>query len=81
SAVEGVYGKTKRLPATVPPIAGDAARDPATHEAYAYTPARDSHYTLCATFESADNDALGDDFWKHPAGRRCFSLDATQSPG
>lgn len=80
-AIEDAYAKTKRLPATLPYVAGDAARDPVTHEAYAYTPALGSHYTLCATFDTADNGERGETFWKHPAGRQCFALDATQTPG
>lgn len=81
SAVEDAYSKTKRLPAAIPHVAGDSARDPVTREIYAYEPARGSQYTLCATFQTVDNGEPGSEFWKHPAGRQCFALDATQPPG
>jgi hypothetical protein len=55
-------------------------RDPVTDEPYAYRVLDPRRYELCATFErkSRDDEAgmrpAPGDFWRHPAGRTCYSL-------
>ncbi|HLY02413.1 MAG TPA: hypothetical protein VKR56_07930 [Candidatus Cybelea sp.] len=55
--------------------------DPVSGKPYDYRRLGNSHYQLCATFdlptppsEPADPDVTT--FWRHPAGRFCYTLDA-----
>ena len=63
-----------------------STRDPATGVPYEYATVDASHFQLCATFESSDSlvsrlDPRGvSGFWKHPAGRACFTLRARENP-
>lgn len=61
--------------------------DPETGAEYEYRIIDPTHYELCATFARATPEkdlaapmAYGTsaEFWKHPAGRHCYTLDAEQ---
>jgi hypothetical protein len=62
--------------------AGFPIRDPKTHELYGYRIIDETHYELCATFETPRNEKTGERpfFWNHPAGRACFTLNALENP-
>ena len=55
--------------------------DPETGKRYEYMSKNDNEYELCATF-AADGDQstppFAGEFWAHPKGRACFSLDKTK---
>jgi hypothetical protein len=56
--------------------------DPITQTPYEYVPGQGSQFQLCATFakESPTQDSNtypASEFWTHPAGHHCFTLDAT----
>jgi hypothetical protein len=53
--------------------------DPESQQPYEYRAIDAGHYELCATF-SARSREPSNDFWFHEAGRRCFSLEADQTP-
>lgn len=68
--------------------------DPRTGDPYGYRATGEKTYELCATFELEDvaDEALakprspypypeGTDFWRHGAGRVCFSFEAQTIPG
>lgn len=71
------------LPATCPQGTSYYAhckQDPETGVPYAYQPEpTGTKYRLCATFASP-SEQRPDDPWAHPAGRKCFSLDASREP-
>ncbi|HEV2324330.1 MAG TPA: DUF5671 domain-containing protein [Terracidiphilus sp.] len=79
-----------QLPASLDQLPGTTYADPVTHAAFEYRPEQGSRYQLCAVF--ADSSSREDENqlprvepnpWTHPAGRYCFSLDAsafTQAP-
>ncbi len=77
----------KALPHDLGEISGAVISDPITRTPYDYRVGEGTKYELCATFSAASGhgDATTNpDAWSHPAGRHCFSLDATQpaqSPG
>ena len=50
--------------------------DPVTGEKYKYDPVdpEEFQYRLCAEFARASKDSTRPDFWRHEAGRNCFSL-------
>lgn len=59
------------------PVGAQGANDPASHQPYAYVPLRGSHYRLCAQFDTDTRGAAGNTFWQHPAGSKCYTIDAT----
>lgn len=71
-----------QLPASLDQISGRAQYDPITQKPYEYHPKEGSLYELCAAFTRASEPAVnpGTDPWNHPAGRHCFSMDATAMP-
>lgn len=79
-----------KLPATLEQLPGTTYSDPVTHAAFEYRPEQGSQYQLCAVFSASssreDENQLQNvepNPWTHPAGRYCFSLDAsvfTQAP-
>lgn len=66
-------------------------KDPRTAKPYEYSATATSTYQLCASFET-DSDAElartlaqrpdieGQDFWKHPIGRKCYELEVRINP-
>ena len=81
--------KGRPLPASLGALAADPdspalhLRDPVTQRPYEYRLLDPQHYELCATFMTVDSlgtagapgEAAG--FWKHPAGRTCYTLEAS----
>ena len=49
---------------------GSSRTDPTTNRPYEYTRTGKKSFTLCATFDTADNSRT--DGFNHPAGRACF---------
>jgi hypothetical protein len=79
------YQQHKELPPTVEALARDrggvtlSTRDPETGAPYEYRAIAGRQYELCATFarQSAEGRPLPvANFWAHPAGRQCFTLEA-----
>ncbi len=80
------------LPATLgelaaePRVAIEAVGDPVTGAAYEYRPAGGRAYELCATFDAASEARRAPErgaapgYWRHPAGRHCFALEARREP-
>lgn len=77
SFVNEDYRKDKQVPKTIPQSAGTGL-DPATKKRYGYVLLGGSRYRLCATFETVNTGEPGEEFWKHPAGETCFTLDAAK---
>ena len=92
-AIRQYYAAHKKLPASmfaanVQP--GDQT-DPQTGLPYEYRVADSRHFELCATFQtdqsktpkqaSYDYRQQGLPFWRHTAGRQCFSLAAKDAGG
>lgn len=89
--VQGYYQQNEALPATLDVVGqgyvGVAPYDPLTGAAYEYALGEGSLFSLCAVFETDDAArAITPEFypspvpnvnWTHPAGRYCFTLDAT----
>ncbi len=70
-----------QLPDHLDELPGAAFADPITRVAYEYHVKEGSHYELCAIFAlpSPKNDSSpGERTWSHPAGRHCFTIDASQ---
>ena len=81
--------KGRALPASLGALAADPdspalrLRDPVTQKPYEYRWIDARHYELCAIFATVDSlgneggrgEAAG--FWKHPAERTCYTLEAT----
>ena len=64
---------------------GISLRDPVTREPYAYRTLDSLSYELCATFDSADSLTSApygevSEYWKHPAGRTCFTGHVPKRP-
>jgi hypothetical protein len=61
-----------------------ALRDPVSETPYEYRRLDERRYELCATFERATDTETArtrspyGDFWRHPAGRACFTLTVPQ---
>ncbi len=61
-------------------------RDPVTGAPYEYRVLEPRHYELCATFErkSSEDEARArgvyGDFWRHPAGRACYTIVVPEKP-
>lgn len=70
--INGDYGETgKSLPKTY----GDTEQ--VTDIRYEYRRIDAHRYELCATFEVPTPQSVGEaTFWRHPAGRYCYRLDA-----
>lgn len=76
----------RALPATLAELAARPAapasqnfRDPVTHDFYGYRVVDSTTVELCATFATEDSLVSPDGgesslFWKHPPGRKCFTL-------
>jgi len=82
--INGRWNKDHKLPEHLDEFADAALADPVTREAYEYHVKEGSRYELCATFELAsreNNLTKRPEMWAHPAGRHCFSIDATQMTG
>ncbi|HKQ57089.1 MAG TPA: DUF5671 domain-containing protein [Candidatus Eisenbacteria bacterium] len=68
-------------------IASETMLDPVTSRPYEYRTLDSLGYELCAEFEAADlgrpplrrnrPTPSGSEFWRHPAGRKCFHLEVT----
>jgi hypothetical protein len=83
-AVNAYWTRNARLPATLSellqsPKTDAERRDPLTSQPYAFAVIGGKTYELCADFQmdsrEESNPYLGR-FWSHPAGHRCFRLDA-----
>ena len=64
-------------------VGGDNSRtlDPETKRPYDYVPVEGTRYQLCAAFARSNGDEIPTPlFWRHEAGRTCFTFDAQQSP-
>ena len=54
---------------------GGHTADPESGASYEYDAQQDGRYQLCAVFnEATEADAVFNEFWKHGAGRTCFTL-------
>jgi hypothetical protein len=54
---------------------GGHRTDPESGANYEYHAQQDGRYQLCADFnEATEPDAVFDEFWRHGAGRTCFTL-------
>lgn len=83
SAIDLYWRREGKLPAsldalaTVPNASFRSTMDPATSAPYSYRTIDESRYEMCAAFETENADGEYDNrFWAHPAGRKCFELDA-----
>ncbi|MBV8816842.1 MAG: hypothetical protein JO022_00720 [Acidobacteriaceae bacterium] len=88
----GMYGRhqrslnpqTQALPPRLSDAVGvDATRrvDPASGRPYEYIPLEGTRYQLCAAFAVTNADEVpAPIFWRHEAGRTCFTFDAKESP-
>ena len=61
--------------------------DPETLTPYDYKLINEVQYELCAVFTTSSRESLNrpqpgtsTNFWEHPPGRHCFTLDATHPP-
>lgn len=71
----------KQLPAELTELQKRRFADPMTKQPPLYTAKSGSFYSLCATFTAAgpkEDYAAGFAFWNHPAGNKCFDLDAAE---
>jgi hypothetical protein len=71
------------LPATIQDLQATTGRavgiiDPVNGQVYEYAPSQGSAYRLCATFSLPRETDLPAQ-WRHPAGRACFTLDASDN--
>ncbi len=86
NAVSSYRMQTGRLPVTLaemaalPGLGQSDSRDPQTHAPYEYTLVDSVRFELCATFTAADSigpwSTTVSDFWRHDAGRACFTFTA-----
>jgi len=69
-----------QLPSELTDLQKKRFADPLTGKAPQYTGKSANVYSLCATFAAdGPNDYPGNfSFWKHPAGTKCFDLDAAE---
>jgi hypothetical protein len=71
----------KQLPAELTELQKKRFADPITGKPPQYSAKSASVYSLCATFtvEGPKEDYSGNvSFWSHPAGTKCFELDAAE---
>jgi hypothetical protein len=62
---------------------GETYADPVTHQPYECWPMAGTKYELCANFARESRQAgtgTAEDFWRHPKGHHCFTLDASETP-
>jgi hypothetical protein len=69
-------------------LSADQTLDPVSKQPYEYRKLSDTTYELCAVFARSSDEAdpaaqnfygfQNNDFWKHPAGKKCFTIDATR---
>ncbi len=75
----------RRLPQSLDELATLARRerinlsDPETGQPYRYAVTSETTYELCATF-TLPRDSDSNVFWNHPAGERCFTINALDPP-
>ena len=87
AAVDSVWVRNERLPASLEDLAGDPrvrvnTVDPGSAETYDYAPLDGDTYELCATFDLeslAPGRRTSADFWRHGVGRQCFQLNVGTS--
>jgi hypothetical protein len=79
--IDGIWAKNHKLPEHLDEVPNSILADPVTRAAYEYHAKEGSQYDLCATFEmpSRQNNSPNSRAWAHPAGRHCFSIDASQA--
>jgi hypothetical protein len=93
SSIQTFHGARHRLPASLEElrqlpdgIASEVMLDPVTARRYEYRTLDSLAYELCAEFQAPDIGPgpgrsrpapPGSDFWRHPAGRKCFRLEVT----
>lgn len=80
-------GHGAQLPSSLDQLSGATVNDPVTGAPYEYDPQKGSQYQLCAIFAARSprqdenrQSAVDPDFWRHPSGRYCFSMDASVTP-
>jgi hypothetical protein len=88
NGIHEYWTKHDALPADlgVLPIANHLANDPVSGKPYLYKRLNDGHYDLCASFDVASEDQVGEAVphmyvptgpaWKHTAGPYCFHFQA-----
>ena len=80
--IDGYWDRTGELPGFLDDVVvggrrlSDVPVDPVTGESYEYDLAdrAGSGYILCAVFARASEETARPDFWRHEAGRWCFSF-------
>jgi hypothetical protein len=75
------YGK-KTLPTDLHEFPRTTTLNPITQQPFVYHQKSASSYELCSSFVTDSKDQKnqnGEDFWDHPRGYHCFTLDATQT--
>ena len=80
--IHNLWSANGRLPGHLDELRDAALADPISRAAYEYRPAESSHYELCATFALASEQNQASpraSAWSHPAGRKCFPVDASQT--
>jgi hypothetical protein len=77
--IRNVWNASHKLPERLDQLPEPAPADPVSGAGYEYRVKAGSQYELCAKFAKASlpNDLPQARIWTHPAGRYCFSLDAT----
>jgi type II secretory pathway pseudopilin PulG len=83
TAVDDYWRTNRRLPESVGDLAKEPrfvsdTKDPVTGRQYRYRAVTDRSYQLCADFERPSPPDLDVPFWAHPAGTRCFDLEARE---
>jgi hypothetical protein len=82
-ALPATIAELAALPAAAPP---ETFRDPESKEFYGYRVVDSTTVELCATFANEDSlispDGSGETsvFWRHPRGRKCFTLPLKRQP-
>jgi len=82
-AVDSYWDRTKELPKSLTQMV-DGRRlnrlptDPVTGIPYEYHVDGDGQYRLCAQFDRASKQEDEADFWAHPQGQKCYSMNADQ---
>ena len=78
--IDGYWSRTGELPRALDDVIvggralSDVPVDPVTGESYEYEIAEGRGFILCADFAKASEETSRPDFWRHEAGRRCFSF-------
>ena len=80
-AVDLYWTRQSGLPRSLDPLietASDPAlfADPLTARPYEYRALTTSSFELCAQFDTESASVEQDNFWRHPADRYCFEVDA-----